>query len=213
MNTFTLHATDLAGNVTTLVTNFTLDYSAKTNPPLVQLAWPQNGDQITGSNFTCRGWVSDPTATVTIPLVFTNGDTNVFAGGIYTNVYSGSVGRNGNFWIYGLPLSPGTNHFSVLVQDAVGNTSVTNFTVSQSNLVLTMDPVTPDSQLWQPAVNVTGHISDASMAIWVNGVKGHNNGDGTWSANNVPVNKGGTANFDITGYTTDERQPDGSYGN
>ena len=43
LNTITLHATDMAGNVT--VTNFslTLDYSSRTNPPLVNLYWPQNG--------------------------------------------------------------------------------------------------------------------------------------------------------------------------
>jgi hypothetical protein len=73
--------------------------------------------------------------------------------------------------------------------------------------------VSPDSQLWQPTVNLTGNISDATSAVWVNGVKGHNNGDGTWSANNVPVNKGGTANFDITAYAPGEQQPDGSFGN
>ena len=79
--------------------------------------------------------------------------------------------------------------------------------------MLTMNPVTPDSQLWQPTVNLTGMISDATYAVWVNGVKGTNNGDGTWSANNVPVNSGGTASFTMTAYAPTEQQPDGSYGN
>ena len=179
---------------------------------MIQIAWPNNGDEITGSNFNCRGWVSDPTATVTASCVLTNGDPNVYVGGIHTNIYSTSVGRNGNFWIYGLPLNAATNTFAITAQDVAGNTTVTNISIVQSSWVITMDPVTPDSQLWQPTVNVTGKISDAGMAIWVNGVKGHNNGDGTWSAMNVPVTKGGTANFDMTGYTPDERQPDGTYG-
>ncbi len=213
LNTFTFRATDLAGNTTTTNFSFTVDYSSKTNPPAVQIAWPQNGAQISGSNFTCRGWVSDPSATVVVQLVLTNGDTNVFVGGVYTNVYPGTVGRNGNFWLENLPLKAGTNTLPVIVTDVVGNTSVTNITVTQSSLVLTMNPVSPDSQLWQPTVNLTGSVSDATYAVWVNGVKGHNNGDGTWSANNVPVNTGGTANFDITGYSPSEQQPDGSFGN
>ena len=212
INGFILHATDLAGNVTTLATNITLNYSGKT-PPVVQIAWPTNGDQITGSNFNCRGWVSDPTATVTIPCVFTNGDTNIYAGGIYTNVYSGSVGRNGNFWIYGVPLNAGANSFAVTVQDVAGNIVVTNLSVGQSSLVLTINPVVDTSQLWQPTVSLSGTVSDATYAVWVNGVKGHNNGDGTWSASNIPVNQGGTANFDVTAYAPNEQQPDGSYGN
>jgi hypothetical protein len=97
--------------------------------------------------------------------------------------------------------------------DAVGNISTTNLTVVQSSLVLTMNPVTPDSQLWQPTVNLTGTISDATQAVWVNGVKGHNNGNGTWSASNVPTTAGGTASFTITAYEPTEQQPDGSYGN
>ena len=157
--------------------------------------------------------INDPTATVTTQLVFTNSDTNLFYGGIYTNVYAGLVERNGNFWLENLPINAGTNAFAIKVTDAVGNTSVTNVSVVQSTLVLTVNPVTPDSQLWQPTVNLTGTISDATYAVWVNGVKGHNNGNGTWSANDVPVNDGGTANFTVTAYAPDEQQPDGSYGN
>jgi hypothetical protein len=67
--------------------------------------------------------------------------------------------------------------------------------------------------LWQPTVNLTGTISDSTYAVWVNGVKGHNNGNGTWSASNVPVNSGGTASFTATAYSPSEQQPDGSYGN
>jgi hypothetical protein len=68
-------------------------------------------------------------------------------------------------------------------------------------------------QLWQPTINLTGTISDATYAVWVNGVKGTNNGDGTWGAQNVPVDNGGTASFTVTGYSPDETQPDGSHGN
>jgi hypothetical protein len=213
LNTITIHATDLAGNTTTTNFNFTLDYSSKTNPPVLQITWPQDGTQISGSNFTCRGWIDDPTATVAAQVVYTNGDTNVFVGGLYTNVFSGAVERNGNFWIENLPINAGTNAFTITVTDAVGNTSVTNISVVQSALALTVNPVTPDSQLWQATVNLTGTIFDPTYAVWVNGVKGHNNGNGTWSANNVPVNSGGTASFTATASAPTEQQPDGSFGN
>jgi hypothetical protein len=178
-----------------------LDYSSKTNPPSVQINWPQNGTQISGNSFTCRGWISDSTATVTGQL------------GPNGNIYPAIVERNGNFWIQNIPLAAGTNALSITVIDVVSNVVVTNISVVQSPLALAINPVTPSSQLWQPTVNVTGTISDTTYAIWVNGVKGTNNGDGTWSVANVPVNAGGTANFTATAYAPNEQQPDGSYGN
>ena len=181
-NIITLHATDQAGNSTILITNFTVDYSTKTNPPVVQVTWPQNGTQISGTNFTLDGQLDDPTANVTAQIVSTNATTNTV---------SGLVGRDGKFWVENLSLNAGTNALTLTVTDAAGNMTVTNICVVQSALMLTMNPVTPDSQLWQPTVNLTGMISDATYAVWVNGVKGTNNGDGTWSANNVPVNSGG----------------------
>jgi len=101
------------------------------------------------------------------------------------------------------------------VTDAAGNATTNSFNVVQSAVTLTVDQFSPDSQLqlWQPTVNLTGTISDPTYAVWVNGVKGTNNGYGTWSANNVPVNSGGTASFTAIGYAPSEQQPDGSYGN
>jgi hypothetical protein len=211
LNVITIHATDLAGDTTITNFNFTLDYSGKTNPPAVQITWPQAGTQISGSNFTCRGLVDDPTAMITTQRVLTNGSgTNMF---VYTNMYSGSIDRIGNFWLDNLPLQSSTNAFVITIKDAAGNTSVTNISVVQSALVLTINPVGDSSQLWQATVNLTGTISDPTYAVWVNGVKGHNNGNGTWSASNVPINNGGTASFTATAYATSEQQPDGSYGN
>ncbi len=211
LNTLTLHATNLAGNVTITNFSFTLDYSAKTNPPLVQITWPQEGAQLSGTNFTVTGWVADPTVTITTQLVLTNGSgTNAY---VYTNSYAGEIDRNGNFWLENLPLAPGTNAFAIAVVDAVGNTSLTNLSVVQSPLVLTINPVADSSQLWQPTVNVTGTISAPTYAVWVNGVKGTNYGNGSWAAFNVPPGTGGTATFTATAYAPAEQQPDGSHGN
>jgi hypothetical protein len=204
LNTITFHATDLAGNVVVTNINFTLDYSSKTNPPVVQITWPQNGTQVSGTNFTLDGCVDDPTATVAVSITDTNGDTNLV---------NGAVERTGKFWAEEIPLNAGTNNLTLTVTDAAGNVTVTNISVVQTSITLTMDDISDTSQLWQPTVNLTGKISDSTYAIWVNGIKGHNNGDGTWYANNVPVNKGGTASFTMTGYAPSEQQPDGSYGN
>ena len=200
VNLITVHAMDLAGNVTDTNFSFTLDYSGKTNPPVVQITWPQDGMNLSGTNFTLRGQVNDPTVTVTASITDTNGDTNTV---------TGEVERNGRFWLEGLPLNTGTNMLSITVSDVVSNTTVTNLNLVQSALTLTLTPVSDDSQLWQPTISVAGTVSDSSDAIWVNGVQGTNNGDGTWSATNVPVSTGGVANFDVTAYPSGEA-PGGS---
>ena len=190
MNIITLHAADFAGNVTTTNFSFTVDYSSKTNPPVVQLTWPLDGMQIVGDTFTIRGQVDDPTVTVSATVTDTNGDVNMV---------NGLVERDGRFWLENLPLNTGTNSLSITVSNVVGNATVTNISLVPSALTLTMTPVSDPSQLWQPTVSVGGTISDASYAVWADGVKGTNNGDGTWSAT-VPTTPGGVAIFDVTAY-------------
>lgn len=204
LNTITIHATDWAGDTTITNFNFTLDYSSKTNPPVVQITWPTNGTQISGGNFTLDGQLDDPTAAISVSIADSNG---------YTNVVKGLVERNGRFWIENIPLNSGTNELTLNATDAAGNTTVTIMSVIQSSLTLTMNPVADPSQLWQPTVNLTGTISDPAYAVWVNGVKGTNNANGTWSASSVPTTPGGTASFTIIAYGPDETQPDGSTGN
>jgi hypothetical protein len=195
LNVITFHATDLAGNMTTTNFSFTLDYSSKTNPPMAQLTMPLDGMKIVGNSFTLRGQVADPTVTITASLTDTNGMTNTF---------TGLVERNGRFWLEDIPLSSGTNQVSIIVSDAADNVTVTNINLIQSSLALTMNPISDSSQLWQPKVSVGGNISDSSYAVWVNGVQGTNNGDGTWSAANVPTTPGGVAIFDVTAYPSSE---------
>ncbi len=200
-NAVTVHATDLAGNTTITNLNFTLNYAIATNP-VVRLIWPQNGLLLSGTNFTVRGWVDDPTAIVTAQIINANGNTNT--------VY-GLVERNGKLWAENLRLSSGTNWLALTVKNSAGLSSVTNITVVQSTITLTL--TSTDGDLWLPTVNVNGYVSDATQAVWVNGVKATVHSDGTWLANSVPVNEGGTASFDMTAYAPDEQQPDGTYGN
>ena len=180
LNTITLHATDLAGNVTTLATNITLDYSGKTNPPVLLVNWPLTGLTICGSNFTCNGSVSDPTASITVQVVDASGDTNVV---------NASVGRDGNFFAEYLPLSGGTNYLTLTATDATGmNSYTTNLMVIQGDIALAVNLVSAGQTA------VTGEIDSgvaSDYTIWVNGSQATNNGDGTWSAQIASFSVGG----------------------
>jgi hypothetical protein len=181
VNTFTLHATDRAGNVTVTNFSFTLDYSSKTNPPVLSLDYPQNGSIISGSvtNFTWRGTVDDFNDTLTASMVDTNG---------MTNSYPVIVERTGNFSAENLPLGSGTNVWTLTATDVVGNVTITNISIIKSSTILTINPVTPGD------TTVTGTINSTNYTVWVNRVKAtvdtvDENGDGTWNweADAVPI--------------------------
>ena len=57
-----------------------MDYSGKTNPPAVQITWPQNGMIVSGRSFTLDGMLADPTASVAAQIVDTNGATSMASG-------------------------------------------------------------------------------------------------------------------------------------
>jgi hypothetical protein len=175
VNTFTLHVTDLAGNVTTLTTNFTVDYTGLTNPPVVQVSWPKTGAYLSGNSFNVSGQVADPTVTVSAQLVDTNSVTNVVAG---------VVGRDGQFWVQNLPLHSGTNLVALSVQDVLGHTTTTNLTLIQSAATVTIDPVVAGQ------VTVTGTVSASGYSVLVNGVAATVSGT-NWSAQIAPVTIGG----------------------
>jgi len=158
--------------------------------PVLTLLWPLDGMKLSGDMFTVNGVVDDPTATITVALVDTNGATNL---------YSGLVERDGTFWVEDLPLSTGTSLLSLVATDAWGNTTTTNISVLKSEITITVNPV-PEDQLWNETVSVSGTISDPSYSVWVNGVAATVRGDGTWTADQVPVNHGRTARFTVTAY-------------
>ena len=185
VNSITIHATDLAGNVATLVTNFTLDYSNKPAPD-IQLYWPQDGTLICSSPYTWRGHIDDPTATVTAQLVDTSGDTNMFYG---------IVERNGNFWVENLPVSSGTNWLTLTVTDAAGSVTNKNIMVFPGSVALTITMPSSD-QLWNQGLTVVGTISDpGDYTVWVNGAKANYTGGTGRRATNVQLPEGGTASI------------------
>ena len=177
VNSFTFHATDLAGNVTTFAASVTLDDSGKTNPPVVQLIWPQDGMQIVGSNIVCRGQVSDQTVNVSVQLVDANGTTNN-AGSL--------VGRDGVFYSDNLTLPPGTNYLSYTMTDAKGNFTNVSITVTTSDMGLTLDSVVAGQSV------VTGTIDDTNYTVYVNGVQASLT-NGSWTAQIAPIGVSGGA--------------------
>jgi hypothetical protein len=201
-NTFTFHATDLAGNVSTTNFTFTLDYSGKANRPVIQLYWPQHGTRICGTNsYTWRGWVDDFTARVTAALVDTNGATNAF---------EAAVERDGKIWVENLPAPLGTNLLQLTVTDAAGNVSVTNIAVTASPVTLTLNPSAVSAgRLY---TNVTGSIDSTNYTVWVNGVKAWLNANGTWIASNAPVTPGGTAVFQARAIPNNDNGGNGTGG-
>ncbi|MDR3378194.1 MAG: hypothetical protein P4M10_05870, partial [Verrucomicrobiae bacterium] len=173
LNVFTIHATDLAGNITTLVTN--VWFQPTTNPPVVQFVWPQNGMKVCGSNITLNGWVSDPMAAITVQSA-----TEA------TNISTGRVGRDGQFYVADLLLNSGTNIFMLIATDGAGTTE-TNLVIIQGNVGLAIDPITANQ------AGVTGEINSNNYTILVNGMtaiisaSANSNGVYTWEADNVSM--------------------------
>jgi hypothetical protein len=178
-NIITLHATDWAGNTANV--SFALDYSPDTNPPELNLVWPQDGTTISGSHFTLQAQVSDPTATVTASV---NGNTA-----------QGLVEQNGSVWVQNLSLNAGTNAVTLTASNAFGGVSVTHFNVIGNDVGLVINPLTSD-QMNQSSVNVTGSINDPSDTVTVNGIQANVDSEtGAWEADNVPVSPTGTASL------------------
>ena len=192
-NYITLRVTDRAGNTTTTNFNVVLDYSGATNPPTVNVLWPQDGMAIGGAAFTLRGTMSDETGNVTAQIVDEAGNTNTVAG---------LVERNGMFWVENLPLTTnGDNTITLTATDAAGNVTTTNLTVTASDVVLTINSTPTGDALYQGYGSVSGTISDSSYSVVVNGVTVTNDywTDGTtwhWEVDNVPIYGQGTATFD-----------------
>ena len=190
LNLVTVHATDWAGNTTSTNLSYTLDYTGKTNPPVIAMTWPQGGEDIAQSNIMVYGTLSDPTSEISLQVTDTNGDVNMI---------SGLVERDGHFWIQNVPLSPGTNWLSLIAQNMFGNTNLTtttNLIVTENNSFgLTISPVTSDA--WAAFSTVSGTIADSTYTVVVNGVVATNDGSGIWTAYDVPNNPGNMAVFQV----------------
>jgi len=184
-NLVSIQAVDWAGNVA--ITNFAyvFDTNGDTTPPAITLIWPQNGTHISGSTYTVQGALDDDTATVTLQYMDTNGNIQI---------QNGLVERGGNLWVENVPVQPGTNTVCIIAVDAAGNRSTNNITVVQSDLSMTVTPLSNDA-MNSAYATVFGTVGDPDCAILVNGIQGTNYGDGTWEVDNVPLGPGGTVSL------------------
>jgi len=193
LNSITLHATDLTGNVLTTNFNYTLNYAGVTNVPQISIIWPQS-TPVGGSNITIKAQTDDATA-----------NFHAVANG---NSISGLVERSGSVWFQNMPLNAGTNIVTITATNAAGNINMTNLTIIQSTVNLTVNPI-PNSQLNQSSVNLTGTVSDPSQNVWVNGIPATVDSYGNWAATNVPVNNVGMAELLVQAGAS----PNNNYGN
>ncbi|MEI7937507.1 MAG: hypothetical protein WCK27_12530 [Verrucomicrobiota bacterium] len=195
-NWISIQAADRAGTVT--VTNFfyVFDTNGDTTAPALTLVWPQDGTLVSGDNFAVQAWMDDDTGTAA--LQYTDGD------GIVQTV-TGLVERGGNVWVENVPLIAGTNRLSLMASDAAGNVSTNSFSVVQSNVGLTVTPLSQDEMKGAYA-NVYGTVDDPVCAVTVNGFPGINYG-GYWEVDNVPLPPGGTVTLQVTAQMADGSAP------
>ncbi len=181
-NLITLFASDLAGNTAT--TNLVYVLVPNTNPPIINLQWPQDGTSVSGNNCTIRGMLSDPFATITAQAVNSG----------LTNTLIGLVELTGSFWIQNVPLGSGTNYLSIISSNANGYETITNIGVIQSSQTLTIDSFTFNAPQ-SPTATVICSFGDSNAVVTVNGIQATNNGGGTWTAQYVPTGDSSTVVF------------------
>jgi hypothetical protein len=184
-NTITVRVADLAGNTATKTVALNLDLSSDHTAPTITIHYPQNDNYpqnnvtLCGDAVTLRGLLDDPTAEIVVTTA--SGEQ-----------YPGVVERNGQWWVEDLPLAPGVNMFTLTATDAADNAVTNIVSVNRSIEELTINPPgEADLELGTLSM-VTGTFSGTGYKIWVNGQEATLTGN-QWSAENVPVNGGGTA--------------------
>ena len=186
-NWVSIQAVDWAGTVA--VTNFAyvFDTNGDITPPgpdpdLAAGRHPSQRD-----TFTVQAWMDDDTAAVALQYTDTNG---------MVQTVNGLVERGGNVWVQNVPLAAGTNSFSLTATDAAGNVSTNNFSVVQSSVALTINPLS-QTDLQYGYATVTGDG-------WRPGLHDHRKrgawgsimATAAWEVDNVPLaawRRGGVA--------------------
>lgn len=185
LNTITVKGIDVKSNAWFSTFTVTLDISQLTNPPAISLIWPKDGTSIGSDSVTLRGTVADGNMQVSAVVTDEAGNSE--------NI-EGLVERDGTFWLDDVNLTGATNSVLITVTDPAGNMTTTNIALFRAPVTVGMtDP--SDYELLQPTISLTGTIDSSEYDVWVNGQQAMDNGDGTWSATNVPVSQGGTATF------------------
>lgn len=162
LNSFTIAATDAAGNTTTVSRTVIRD----TAPPALTVVQPVNGTITKQDTILIQGTATDSSAvTVTI-----NGTTV-------------SVGGSGQF-SYQLPLVEGTNVLSIVATDAAGNASSATRSVIKDSRAPTLTIVHPTDGMFtkQDTTLVEGTVADSTaVTLTLNGIAVSVAGNGQFS--------------------------------
>jgi hypothetical protein len=199
VNTITVRATDLAGNVGTAQKTMSLDVSSLTDAPTIDFVWPQNGMHISGTTFTLRGMLDDDTAQVTVRIVDPSQNTIEV---------EGLVERGGLFWAENLPLAVGDSEVTVVARNANGLERTSIITVTKSAVDLVIESFPTGTTLYKERATVSGTVNSGDCTVTVNGVAAPELvPDGPnlwrWTASGVPVVGMGTATFDAVATPTE----------
>jgi hypothetical protein len=199
-NRVILQFSNYSNAATALELEYNLDYSAASNAPVILSQWPTNGAALSGTNFTLRGYVDDPTASIHATITAANGTVTEI---------DADMERDGLFWVDDLPLTNGTSTLTLALTNAAGLGSSQSFTVTKSSVQLTISSI-EDVGAAYPVTRVTGAIDTSGYTVWVNGVKATNTSATAWSAAKVPVTAGGTATFHVTAIPNSDNGGNGS---
>jgi hypothetical protein len=189
-NTFVIHCEDWVGNHVS--TNFVRVFTTAgdTNAPIIMPKYPLPGMVVAADSFDATGTLDDPTAHLT---------GQISANGHVVDI-TFRVGRSGDYYsVEKLPVSAGANQLTLTATDAAGNSSSTNLVFYGGDARVTMGPFDPFHPVG-PWITVTGKVSPANYAVWVDGVQALVKSDGTWRAEKVSDHRfpGGGWVFDLT---------------
>lgn len=170
-NTLTAGATSAFGAASTSV-SVTLD----TTPPIVTIATPANGAQLSATPVAVAGSVADANPIAAITL-------------------NGSPLGPGNAFSASANLVQGSNTLTVTATDAVGlvgSASVEVVFAPPGALVIDITSPAPMTVVYQNSVEVSGTLTDATALVDVNGVAATVTGT-SFAASGVPLELGSNA--------------------
>ncbi len=172
LNTFTLTATDLAGNAAQRAVALVLD----TVPPRFLNLTPADGSLFTTPDIAVQGALDDATATIAVEdLTALNGE-----------IISADPGH----FSFKLHLKSGANTVSLVAQDPAGNAARVSLHFTYSTGSLTVANLTPGATVDSNATPVMGSFDGPlNTGITVNGIVASTYGN-RFFVNNVPLQPG-----------------------
>ncbi len=148
--TFTVIATDAAGNSTTVTRNVQLDLAA----PVVTITAPVTGTFTSGATVTITGTVTDLTL------------RSVTAGGV-TGTFTAATGTTSTYTIENVPLNDGDNSLVVAATDAAGRTGQATVTITRDATPPVVALTAPSQITRQRGGSATASVTDNSAIAGV----------------------------------------------